>query len=84
MRQSAAEAVPDEPPADSKEIMTRLRVRCPTGDTLNRRFLGTTLLSALFSYLVTNGYRTEEYKVLTTYPRRDVSICNRAYVVFLV
>ena len=74
MRQSVAGTIPDEPPADCTETLARLRFRCPDGKMLNRRFLGTTLLSTLLNYLLSNGYSSDEYKVLTTFPRRDVSI----------
>ena len=73
MRQSVANSIPDEPPADCKQEMARLRFRCPDGKVVSRRFLGDTQLTVLFDYLMLEGYRIVDYKVLTTFPRRDVS-----------
>lgn len=74
IKQSLVATIPDEPSADCQETMARLRFRCPDGDILTRRFLGSTQLQTLLNYLVTLGYSREEYKVLTTFPRRDVSL----------
>ncbi|XP_067929267.1 FAS-associated factor 1-like isoform X2 [Watersipora subatra] len=73
IKQSVAETIPDEPPEDCAEVMARLRFRCPEGAMLNRRFLGETKLKVLFNYLVTEGYNTAYFKVLTTFPRRDLT-----------
>ena len=74
IRASVADTIPPEPPSDTSELVARLRFRCPNGEMINRRFLGSTPLNILLNYLVTQGYNTQEYKVLTTFPRRDVSI----------
>ena len=76
MKLSLAETIPPEPPADCTDVMSRLRFRCPDGQMKQRRFLGSTTLHVLLNYLMTEGYRKDEYKVLTTFPRRDVSGYN--------
>ena len=73
IRQSLADQLPDEPPIDYKPCAT-IRVRCPEGVTLTRRFQADLPLKVLLNYITANGFHTpEEYKVLTTFPRRDVS-----------
>ena len=73
IKQSLVTAIPEEPAANAPDMMSRLRVRCPDGQLLNRRFLGKHVLQDLLNYLHSKGFDNEEYKVLTTYPRRDVS-----------
>ena len=41
---------------------------------LERRFLASQSLQTVLDYLTTEGYPSSEYKVLSSYPRRDVSI----------
>ena len=73
IRASLESQLPAEPPADCKAPMARIRFRCPGGELLNRRFLGSETLQVLLNYVSSKGYDTSDYKVLTTYPRRDVS-----------
>ena len=53
--------------------MTRIRIRTPDGQTLTRRFLAVNTLQVLLNYVTSCGYHATDYKVLTTFPRRDVS-----------
>lgn len=48
-------------------------MRLPTGVTIARRFRADTPLSMLLTYVASQGYPTEEFKVLQSWPRRDVS-----------
>lgn len=41
---------------------------------LERRFLASSPLQTLLDYLTAEGYPSSEFKVLSSYPRRDVSI----------
>ena len=41
---------------------------------ITRRFLVTSRLQVLLNFVTAKGYDTANYKVLTTFPRRDVSI----------
>ena len=73
--------LPPEPPAGSKAKVARLRVRVPAGDddddksggNLERRFLASDTLAVLLDYLASKGFHPDEYKVLSSWPRRDVS-----------
>jgi hypothetical protein len=40
---------------------------------LERRFLASNPISVVFDYLTVEGYPSEEFKVLSSWPRRDVS-----------
>ena len=72
MEQSeAASTLPPEPAANCGEVLANIRFRTPQS-TLARRFLGSRPLSVLLLYLRSQGFRPEEYKVLTSFPRRDV------------
>ena len=68
-----AAQVPDEPSADDKGKVARLRFRVSGGDIINRRFLASHRLNDVLNFLISRGFHIEDYKVLTTYPRRDVS-----------
>ena len=41
--------------------------------SLERRFLATDTLQTVLDYLTIEGFHHEEYKVLSSWPRRDVS-----------
>merc|ERR1719369_688929 len=69
----AAERVPQEPATDCGLPMANIRFRTPDGQTLARRFLATDRLSVLLDYLTSLGYRSREYKVLSSWPRRDLT-----------
>jgi len=68
----ASSSLPPEPAADCGEPMANLRFRTPT-ETLSRRFLGKETLSILLLYLRSKGYKPEDYKVLSSWPRRDLT-----------
>ena len=42
--------------------------------SLERRFLASDTLQTVLDYLTIEGFHHEEYKVLSSWPRRDVSI----------
>ena len=67
-----ADMLPTEPDASCSEPVTLIRFRCPDGKVLTRRFLATDPLQVLLTYIGAAGYQRNSYKVLTTYPRRDV------------
>lgn len=64
--------LPPEPSQDQADI-TKIRFRLPLGNHLERRFYTTTPLKVLLDYLVVQGYPTDEYKAISSWPRRDVS-----------
>ena len=70
---SAEIAMPDEPSPDCKDPITVLRIRTPDGETLSRRFRAEEPLKHLIYYVTSKGFHTEGFKLLTTFPRKDVS-----------
>merc|ERR1719412_2565415 len=68
----AASSLPPEPAQSCGQSVANLRFRTPSSQ-LARRFLGTEPLSVLLLYLRSEGFRPEEYKVITSFPRRDIS-----------
>lgn len=64
--------LPPEPAADCGAPLANIRFRTPS-ETFARRFLASDPLSILLLFLRSKGYRPEEYKVLSTFPRRDLS-----------
>ncbi|XP_054723618.1 FAS-associated factor 1-like, partial [Uloborus diversus] len=70
VRRSLAEQLPPEP---GDGPVSQIRVRLPTGDTIGRSFSLETPLSLLLTYIASQGYPPEEYKVLASWPRRDLT-----------
>jgi len=64
-------SLPPEPAADCGLPIANIRFRTPSG-LMTRRFLASQPLSVLLLYLQSQGYRSEQYKVLV-WPRRDLS-----------
>ncbi|XP_066547736.1 FAS-associated factor 1 [Amia ocellicauda] len=73
IRLSLEQALPPEPEEDSSEPISKLRIRTPSGEFLERRFLGSCKLQVLFDFVASKGYPWEEFKLLTTFPRRNVT-----------
>ncbi|XP_064477091.1 FAS-associated factor 1-like [Ornithodoros turicata] len=73
IQQSLAEQLPPEPSEGSLEAVSTIRVRLPTGETVSRRFLASSPLSTLITFVGSRGYPPHEYKVLASWPRRDLS-----------
>uniref|UniRef100_A0A3Q3XDZ4 Uncharacterized protein n=1 Tax=Mola mola TaxID=94237 RepID=A0A3Q3XDZ4_MOLML len=73
IRLSLEQALPPEPSEDSREQISKLRVRTPSGEFLERRFLGSCKLQVLFDFVASKGYPFEEFKLLTTFPRRNIT-----------
>ncbi|KAJ6642480.1 FAS-associated factor 1 [Pseudolycoriella hygida] len=76
-RLEAERCVPVEPAADGKGI-TKIRVRKPTGEFILRRFTVDTKLSILFKFIESQGFPMNEYKVISSFPRRDLTTVNAA------
>uniref|UniRef100_A0A8C3G0Y1 Fas (TNFRSF6) associated factor 1 n=1 Tax=Cyclopterus lumpus TaxID=8103 RepID=A0A8C3G0Y1_CYCLU len=74
IRLSLEQALPPEPDEDSVEQISKLRIRTPSGEFLERRFLGSCKLQVLFDFVASKGYPFEEFKLLTTFPRKNVSV----------
>ncbi|KAK9519284.1 hypothetical protein VZT92_022025 [Zoarces viviparus] len=73
IRLSLEQALPSEPDEDSAEQISKLRVRTPSGEFLERRFLGSCKLQVLFDFVASKGYPFEEFKLLTTFPRKNIT-----------
>ena len=71
LREQIANTLPSEPDSTVDAICS-LKCRLPGGKVVSRRFLNATTLSVLFDFLYTQGFSRDEYRFLTTYPKRDV------------
>ncbi|XP_071384101.1 FAS-associated factor 1 isoform X1 [Centroberyx affinis] len=73
IRLSLEQALPPEPAEDREEPISKLRIRTPSGEFLERRFLGSCKLQVLFDFVASKGYPFDEFKLLTTFPRRNIT-----------
>ncbi|XP_033103546.1 FAS-associated factor 1-like [Anneissia japonica] len=76
IRLSLEQQVLEEPPAEVKDGVSTLRMRLPDGEMLVRRFYANHAIKTLFYFIGSKGYRTEDYKLLTTWPKRDVTLLD--------
>jgi len=67
-----AKGLPSEPDESSRHAKLRFRGTCGSKQ-LQRRFLADAPLSQVFAYLASEGYSAEDHKLLSSWPRRDVS-----------
>lgn len=66
--------LPAEPSADqSAANITCIRFRLPEGKTSTRRFRADEPLQVLLDYLLVEGYPHNDFKVLSSWPRKDVT-----------
>ncbi|KAK5931288.1 hypothetical protein CgunFtcFv8_027449 [Champsocephalus gunnari] len=73
IRLSLEHSLPIEPDEDSAEQISKLRVRTPSGEFLERRFLSSCKLQVLFDFVASKGFPFEEFKLLTTFPRKNIT-----------
>lgn len=73
IRLSLEQSLPPEPREESSELVSKLRIRTPRGEFFERRFLAANGLQVVFDYVASKGFPKDEYKLLSTFPRRDVS-----------
>ncbi|XP_028301240.1 FAS-associated factor 1 [Gouania willdenowi] len=73
IRLSLEQALPPEPEEEAGEQISKLRIRTPSGEFLERRFLGSCKLQVLFDFVASKGFPFEEFKLLTTFPRRNIT-----------
>lgn len=71
-RLDAERCVPPEPDSTADGI-TKIRIRKPDGEFLERRFTAISPLDILLKFVASQGYPMDEYKVISSWPRRDVS-----------
>lgn len=75
-RRRVEESLPPEPPEDSSgdAAITKIRFKLPEGGPgIERRFGVETPLRVLLDYLIVKGYPSEEFKVISSWPRRDLT-----------
>ncbi|CAF3901208.1 unnamed protein product [Rotaria sp. Silwood2] len=76
-QQECRARLPEEPSETEKDI-TRLKIRLPNNEgILMRRFRINDTLQILFDYLTSQGRMFGDYKLLSTYPKRDLTQLNR-------
>lgn len=76
LRSLAESRVPAEPPSSAEaSLVARIRVRLPPphDQCLERRFNADEPLAALLDYLASKGYPQDSYKVISSWPRRDLT-----------
>ncbi|EDO36062.1 predicted protein, partial [Nematostella vectensis] len=71
-RLSLVDQLPDEPGPECTEPISDLRFWLPNGERIQRRFLATSRLKAVLTFVQAKGYLEGEYKVVTNFPRRDL------------
>uniref|UniRef100_A0AAR2J5W5 UBX domain-containing protein n=1 Tax=Pygocentrus nattereri TaxID=42514 RepID=A0AAR2J5W5_PYGNA len=79
IRLSLEQALPPEPNEEEGEPVSKLRIRTPSGEFLERRFLGSCKLQVLFDFVASKGYPSDEFKLLTTFPRRNITQLDPAW-----
>ncbi|GFN79067.1 fas-associated factor 1-like [Plakobranchus ocellatus] len=73
-----ASEVPPEPAENCGGKIAKLRFRVPGGDVINRRFLASHCLRDVLNFLTARGFHIEDYKVLKTYPKMDISSLDKS------
>ncbi|XP_076009329.1 FAS-associated factor 1 [Genypterus blacodes] len=73
IRLSLEQALPPEPEEEAGEQISKLRIRTPSGQFVERRFLGSCKLQVLFDFVASKGFPFDEFKLLTTFPRRNIT-----------
>ncbi|KAG7332515.1 hypothetical protein KOW79_004349 [Hemibagrus wyckioides] len=79
IRLSLEQTLPPEPKEEAGEPISKLRIRTPSGEFLERRFLGSCKLQVLFDFVASKGYPSDEFKLLTTFPRRNITQLDPAW-----
>ncbi|XP_015752631.1 PREDICTED: FAS-associated factor 1-like [Acropora digitifera] len=72
-RLSLMDHLPSEPGSECTTPVSNFRFRLPNGDTVTRRFLATNPLQCVLTFVQTKGFLDSEYKVVTNFPRRNLS-----------
>ncbi|XP_029474343.1 FAS-associated factor 1 isoform X3 [Rhinatrema bivittatum] len=76
IRLSLEQALPPEPKEENSQPVSKLRIRTPSGEFFERRFLASSNLQVVFDFVASKGYPWEEFKLLSTFPRRDVTMMD--------
>lgn len=73
IRSEAERALPSEPTADSTNV-TKIRIRKPSGEFIERTFYTQNTLNDLLNFITSNGFLIDEYKVISGWPRRNLAL----------
>lgn len=66
--------VPPEPDPECGEPISKIRFRPPCGgEVISRTFLASEKLQGLLNFVGSLGYLSDKYRVITSYPKRDIS-----------
>ncbi|XP_037067893.1 FAS-associated factor 1-like [Pollicipes pollicipes] len=77
VRESLESDLPPEPAEDSTSPVTTIRVRGPDGASFGRRFLASERLQVLLNYVTVQGFPMDQFKLISSWPRRDVSSLDK-------
>ncbi|XKL63719.1 hypothetical protein PGB90_006083 [Kerria lacca] len=65
-------------PEDGTEKIIKFRIRVQQDQFLERKFLMTDTVQLLLDFLLVRGYDTADYKLITSFPRRDLTMTNKS------
>ncbi|CAG9857934.1 unnamed protein product [Phyllotreta striolata] len=77
VRKEVEASLPPEPALSQGDSITKIRFRLPKGEHIERRFQTNTPLQVLLDFLIVKGYPSEEFKVISSWPRRDLTSLDK-------
>ncbi|CAJ0581365.1 unnamed protein product, partial [Mesorhabditis spiculigera] len=76
-RKHVEQLLPAEP-AETEANLMHIKMRCPGGEQLMRRFRRAETLEMLLNYLDTKGYHTDKYKFFNSdFPKKDITTLDK-------
>ncbi|EDV22331.1 uncharacterized protein TRIADDRAFT_58828 [Trichoplax adhaerens] len=72
-RQSLAQSIPQAPPDNCTDDVIKFLIRLPGGERLSRKFYSRNTVKDLLNYVASNGFLDFEFKVVTNFPKREIS-----------
>ncbi|CAJ0573610.1 unnamed protein product, partial [Mesorhabditis spiculigera] len=76
-RKRVEQLLPAEP-AETETNLMQIKMRCPGGEQLMRRFRRAETLEMLLNYLDTKGYHTDKYKFFNAdFPKKDITTLDK-------
>ncbi|GAB6026559.1 hypothetical protein CHUAL_012975 [Chamberlinius hualienensis] len=73
-RKALEQLLPAEPAENADpSTISSIKIRLPNGEAITRRFLANTKLKVLLDYITVQGYPSNDYKVLSSWPRKDLT-----------
>lgn len=76
-KKNAINKLPQEPDDKTPSSqVTRIRFRLPDGEFVQRRFFIDNKLQSIIDFMTGHGYFIEKYKLLSTWPRKDLTVEN--------